>query len=415
MPKVQAKRLKTVFKKNERSIVNPKVQTRHSKTVSKKTDGSIANDVCYITYVPDSILLLIFHFLDAIDICRASRVCKRWNHISYDVSLWRRVCIKNLKKLRQVTSFVRTRVGLKVQLRDLHISGYYSALHKPEPYALTLSIAPVRRLATQCPSLTSLHLHRINLKNVTFSCFPPTVRELCLFNCDVPFKWFVLADLSDYNTLTNLTLLDISYIRAVRDEDVKCLATHCKSLETLRIAGCYRLTISSLQSPLRRLKNLKEFSVDFFGLTEYSLGGYLPVPMGQEKLVKFEFGSFKTRTPPIDYKLWMTHVVNKMCNLETLVVIDSFLASTETLFTVSELVKHLDQTRLKKLKTFQLQISGFWEDRNLNKLLRKLKNQFGGDGLKFEILDLADKSCNHVTCDRESRDPCDVANENYDS
>jgi hypothetical protein len=41
--------------------------------------------------VPSELLLLIFSFLTPIDITRCSRVCKLWNSLTNDTSLWKQL------------------------------------------------------------------------------------------------------------------------------------------------------------------------------------------------------------------------------------------------------------------------------------------------------------------------------------
>ncbi|GJQ14603.1 hypothetical protein GpartN1_g6394.t1 [Galdieria partita] len=69
--------------------------------LKKHWDSSCSSLICLqpFSFLPDDIVKLILHFLEADDLGRARRVCKKWYEFCSDESLWKEQCLSRWRSL----------------------------------------------------------------------------------------------------------------------------------------------------------------------------------------------------------------------------------------------------------------------------------------------------------------------------
>lgn len=101
--------------------------------------------------LPDSVLLNIFSWFNSSDLCVCARVCRRWNNLAWDPSLWRTVRLSG-----ETVCGDRAVRGV---LRRLSGSGSCGVQRVMLGDGAKLSEKGLTQLARRCPDLTHLQLH----------------------------------------------------------------------------------------------------------------------------------------------------------------------------------------------------------------------------------------------------------------
>ncbi|XP_075698092.1 S-phase kinase-associated protein 2 [Rhinoderma darwinii] len=224
--------------------------------------------------IPDELLLGIFSYLHLIDLLRVSRVCKRWNRLSCDESLWHSVdlagkhlangVIGNLLSLGVVVlRCPRSCIGepLFKQIRPLR-------LQHADFSNCTVSTDTVQSVISRCHDLHNLSLEGLDLSDAIMcaiaqnsdlkrlnlcgcSGFSPESLTQMLKSCtsleELNLSWcdFTVDHVQNavHNFPRNLTQLNFSgYRQNLEIVDVETLVQRCPSLISLDLSDSVLLT-----------------------------------------------------------------------------------------------------------------------------------------------------------------------------
>lgn len=114
----------------------------------KKTTGKGSSQT---ERLPDAALLRIFSWLTSSELCVCARVCRRWNNLAWDPSLWRTVRLSG--------EGVCGDRAVRGVLRRLSGSGSCGVQRVLLSDGARLSEKGLTQLARRCPELTHLQLH----------------------------------------------------------------------------------------------------------------------------------------------------------------------------------------------------------------------------------------------------------------
>ncbi|CAG5117234.1 unnamed protein product [Candidula unifasciata] len=203
-----------------------------------------------IEKLPDNILLEILRYLSLKDRCRSRRVCKNWNRILSDNSLWRHVDLLEYRlDLRTMWKIVRTHFS--PCLSSIKIRGYTRADGRKKRKA-SLSDPMLKELAARCPNLQLLHLHDCRTNNISFACLPPSITCLQMVSSIWQPRW--MKDKQNHlKKLEHLTLDNSVRVDAFDLEDI----AFWKNLKRLSLMGCYRVGTSGVKTISDNLTELE--------------------------------------------------------------------------------------------------------------------------------------------------------------
>ncbi|CAG5117236.1 unnamed protein product [Candidula unifasciata] len=221
-------------------------------------------------------MLEILRYLPIDNRCRVRRVCKTWNRIVSDNSLWRHVDLLEYRlDLRTMWKFVRTHFS--PCLLTMKIQGYAQAGNHKRWRAL-LSDSMLKELAACCPNLWLLHLHDCRTNNLSFESLPPSITCLKIVSTIWRPRWikdkqkhlaklehltldksvrvdaYDLEDIAFWKNLKRLSLMGCSRIGKTH---VETFAYNFTELELLNLSGT-NINHSALHDIAHYLKKLKE-------------------------------------------------------------------------------------------------------------------------------------------------------------
>ncbi|XP_038136542.1 S-phase kinase-associated protein 2 [Cyprinodon tularosa] len=243
-------------------------------------------------HLPDELLLRIYFCLPLQDLLRVSAVCKRWNRLAFDESLWHSVDLEGLTHTGPALQRV-----LKTGVRRLRCPrAFVEELEFTETGPLRLveldlssSIMPTSALQSiicGCRQLQYLSLEALQLSDSIISCLAKNCNllQLNLSGCS-GFSAAALADMlgsccsleqvnvswcnfsrehvqSVVNHLSpSVTALNLSgYRESLTLDDVKVLVERCPDIQTLDLSDSTLLMADSFPV-LKQLKNLRHLSL----------------------------------------------------------------------------------------------------------------------------------------------------------
>ncbi|XP_027080885.2 F-box/LRR-repeat protein 15 [Coffea arabica] len=252
----------------------------------------------------DDLLHMVFSFLDDINLCRASRVCRQWRAASSHEDFWRRLNFENrpispaqfedmcqrYPNATDVNIYGTPSIHLLVMravssLRNLEkltlgkgqiAENFFQAL--PECHMLktlaisdtalgngiqeipiyhdhlhTLEIVKCRvlRVAIRCPQLQKLSLQRSSMPHAVLNC--PLLRELNIASCHK------LSDAAIRSAATSCPLLeslDMSNCSCVSDDTLREIALTCENLHILNASYCPNISLESVRLPMLTILKL---------------------------------------------------------------------------------------------------------------------------------------------------------------
>jgi F-box/leucine-rich repeat protein 12 len=181
--------------------------------------------------LPHEILLDIFKLLDLKNICRMSRICRKWRSAAYDQTLWSHVDLSeswiNVRGLHKIFHH-----GCFVHSKSVRICGNVNK----NKTKTTITKALMERLNHSCPNLKSLELNFSDVTSLSGECFFSDLHELKLVKCEI------LLDQFKSLKLDNLTLLDLSGSSRICASHLTDLQRQLsKTLRKLVLKSCYRV------------------------------------------------------------------------------------------------------------------------------------------------------------------------------
>ncbi|CAI5667893.1 unnamed protein product [Oreochromis niloticus] len=242
--------------------------------------------------LPDEVVLRIFFCLPLQDLVRISVVCKRWQRLAFDESLWHSVDLEGMTHtglaLQQVlrTGIRRLRCPRSF-VEELHLT-YRGSLQVVQ-MDLSNSVIPtlaLEDLICRCRLLECLSLEGLQLSDTIISCLAKNTRlqELNLSGCSAFSAPALARMLKSCSRIQQLNLswctFDNNHIKSVVDNlsssvthlnlsgyresltlnDVKVLVEKCPQIKTLDLSDSTLLTADCLPV-LKQLKNLLHLSL----------------------------------------------------------------------------------------------------------------------------------------------------------
>uniref|UniRef100_A0A3P8PKY6 S-phase kinase-associated protein 2 n=1 Tax=Astatotilapia calliptera TaxID=8154 RepID=A0A3P8PKY6_ASTCA len=242
--------------------------------------------------LPDEVVLRIFFCLPLQDLVRISVVCKRWQRLAFDESLWHSVDLEGMTHtalaLQQVlrTGIRRLRCPRSF-VEELHLTGRGSL--QVVQMDLSSSIIPTLALEDiicRCRLLECLSLEGLQLSDTIISCLAKNTRlqELNLSGCSAFSAPVLTRMLKSCSRIQQLNLswctFDNNHIKSVVDNlsssvthlnlsgyresltlnDVKVLVEKCRQIKTLDLSDSTLLTADCLPV-LSQLKHLLHLSL----------------------------------------------------------------------------------------------------------------------------------------------------------
>ncbi|XP_043087279.1 F-box/LRR-repeat protein 12-like [Puntigrus tetrazona] len=140
-----------------------------------------------LEYLPENVLIDILSYLNAREVVRNSRVCRRWKQLVKDQRLWRVVDLSTWKGLTSRALWVLLRQYLGPGLRCLRLRGLLLSARR----GAFLTESWLQTLRSKCPRLRRLCLQHTDLRGLrSCSLLPPSLQELELRSCEVPAGFF---------------------------------------------------------------------------------------------------------------------------------------------------------------------------------------------------------------------------------
>lgn len=274
-----------LFSKGKENDSNQFVLSRRSRR--KDSSPNISWD-----QLPDEVVLRIFFCLPLQDLVRISVVCKRWQRLAFDESMWHSVDLEGMTHtalaLQQVlrTGIRRLRCPRSF-VEELHLTGRGSL--QVVQMDLSSSIIPTLALEDiicRCRLLECLSLEGLQLSDTIISCLAKNTRlqELNLSGCSAFSAPVLTRMLKSCSRIQQLNLswctFDNNHIKSVVDNlsssvthlnlsgyresltlnDVKVLVEKCPQIKTLDLSDSTLLTADCLPV-LSQLKHLLHLSL----------------------------------------------------------------------------------------------------------------------------------------------------------
>ena len=224
-----------------------------------------------ISALPDTLLLKIFQYLTTRDICRLSRVCRRWNVLHLAEPLWEKIEITNSASLYIGTTmkYILQRLAYTascLSVRQIKLDG-----------CLKLTDDSLKTIALRCPELRSIEIASCvevtpkGIIDVLINC--PNLLYLNVSRCENLFNF------SNYSTditlsiiFSELRYLDLSFCSSLTDEDLRYLIARTPSLEYLYLRQCDCISSVGIETIATLCPNLKEISLnDCVNVTDHGV------------------------------------------------------------------------------------------------------------------------------------------------
>ncbi|XP_064293377.1 F-box/LRR-repeat protein 12 [Phalacrocorax carbo] len=200
--------------------------------------------------LPDSVMLRVLALLPVRDRLRAERVCRRWQRLARDRTLWRHVDLSPCRRqISSQTLWYLVRWRFCDSLRTLRVGGKLWSGSKRQ----LLSPALLAALGKRCPQLHRLCLAEMDLRPIPYESIPPSLTALELSYCEIPAAWFCS---SAGRTLPQLQHLVVHKVPAFSNCHLLNVSSQSR-LKTLSLSGTYRITDTGIQAAAPHLELLE--------------------------------------------------------------------------------------------------------------------------------------------------------------
>uniref|UniRef100_A0A0M3HXD0 F-box domain-containing protein n=1 Tax=Ascaris lumbricoides TaxID=6252 RepID=A0A0M3HXD0_ASCLU len=210
--------------------------------------------------IPDHLLVSVFSLLPIVDRVRAERVCRKWRYLARGFS-WSSTdtfSFSTLMKSKASQPFASERPYIgDAEVKSLALRcGRYLRHVDLHAFRDTLTYSVCRSFAPLCPHLHSLNLCGIQLTNSSVQLLGrhcPNLEEVNFHRC---FQESVVERglSSFFNKCERLRAVDVG--ENERLSGIPSFETLPKTLATLKIGGCYRLTGAAMEAVKNRCPNL---------------------------------------------------------------------------------------------------------------------------------------------------------------
>ncbi|XP_072049746.1 F-box/LRR-repeat protein 12-like [Amphiura filiformis] len=216
--------------------------------------GTITSPALTIDSLADNVLVDIFSFLDVKDKCRTAQVCRRWNSLIHQKSLWKHIDLTPFKvDLRSIWKLVRA--YYTDMLLSLRLHGFTESIKSTE----CISNAVLTDIKSRCPNLRELFVTKANLITINSSLLPAALKQLTLHKCLISVDW--LKPAVDKGLLKTVEKLSLCGTTRTSDATLKDL-TKLPKLKSINLSGCYRIGESGVSAICQSLSQIEEAYFD---------------------------------------------------------------------------------------------------------------------------------------------------------
>lgn len=230
----------------------------------------------HINSFQDGILLKIFSYLNTLELCKVSGVCRRWQNLAWDPILWNSIEILNYKE-SDINRVIRNLLGTLAE----GTQGYCLTIHQMKLSGCELvSDKALGSIAKYCIDLEKLDLDGCccitsrGLQDLLLNCHNLSHVNLsgctCVNSISMPnANGF---SLENNGAFLKLRHLDLSDCVAFDDFGLRTLGLSCGLLESLYLRRCSRVTDVGIKHIASHCHHLKELSTsDCFKVRDFSL------------------------------------------------------------------------------------------------------------------------------------------------
>nr|XP_049695803.1 S-phase kinase-associated protein 2-like [Helicoverpa armigera] len=256
---------------------------------SHRSTGTESKGVCFHA-LSDEVILGVFRWLPKRTLAHCMLVCKRWNRIACDETLWQRLELGNKTLARDAVGRILARKPIIVRLASSEIGEWHPPT-PPPPSRIqyldlsmsTVDVTTLDNLLQTCRNLKKLSLESVLLHQHTCTLIGKcsnletlnltmaqgitaeglqAILEGCTSLLSLNISWCNLSEEALEVFVTScpqrLQRLNIGGARIMTDEIIERLVLRCPRLLELDISDCGRLTSSSALSlvSLQRLEHL---------------------------------------------------------------------------------------------------------------------------------------------------------------
>jgi len=237
---------------------------KHGKRIHTQnvvSDAIKENEKCLIHNMPDMILVLIFQSLDTISLVSASKVCRRWYHISLDksfTSTFDLTCYPmGIQQLWKVS-----RRKLTENTHSVHVRGKLNKNKLMEK----LTLPYLADLFKRCAKITKLSFEHFDLREVPLSYFiqsqPSCLVYLSLRESMLTMDFFNDLKEAHSTLLPKIKTLNLHSCSKISNRDLEAIS-YLRGLEKLVLCNCYRISARGIPTIVQNIKTLKY--LDFSG------------------------------------------------------------------------------------------------------------------------------------------------------
>ncbi|KAM6394849.1 F-box/LRR-repeat protein 12 [Rhynochetos jubatus] len=206
-----------------------------------------------VPVLPDSVLLQVLELLPLRDLLRASRVCRRWQRLALDRTVWRDVDLSP-HRISSQTLWHLVRRRLRDSLQTLRLRGTLCSGTRQR----LLSPALLAALGKRCPQLRRLCLAETDLRPIPYDSIPASLAALELSRCEIPAAWFCGS--ASGGALPRLQRLVIRNVPAFSDHHLLNVSSRNR-LKTLSLSGTYRVTDTGIRRAAPFLEELDHLAL----------------------------------------------------------------------------------------------------------------------------------------------------------
>ncbi|XP_014278552.1 F-box/LRR-repeat protein 7 [Halyomorpha halys] len=218
--------------------------------------------------LPDDLLLRIFSCLDSPDLCACARVCRRWETLAWDPSLWTTLTLlgENLSGDKAIRCIVRRLCSSagRASLRKVVIGE-----------GAWITDKGILMMARRCPELTWLQVHGCSA--ITDSAlFELVTRAVNLHHLDITgciqISCVSVTPGPEPPRRLLLQYLDLTDCNAVDDGGLRVIVRNCPQLVYLYLRRCTKITDAGIKFVPSFCSGLRELSVsDCTQVTDFGL------------------------------------------------------------------------------------------------------------------------------------------------
>lgn len=216
------------------------------------------NEKAQILQLSDVVLVMIFQNLDTFSQVIASKVCRKWYHISQDKTLVHSFDLRTYPVTLQQLWKISHR-KLSKSTTSIHLRGKVSSKTKVME---KLTHAYLKDLFKRCGETNNLSLEYFDMLHIPLDLLAdnlsPNLMSLSLSGSMLPLQWF--EGFKQRVIFPNLKVLNLHSCSKVSNIDLESIS-YIGRLEKLILCNCYRISARGIPSIAKNLKNLKYLDV----------------------------------------------------------------------------------------------------------------------------------------------------------